>query len=58
MTSDERIIEAAAHSYMTMVATKFPPGTLREVLDSLPADQRKALEEASEREQTRREAGR
>lgn len=55
-TNDERLLDAAAYSYMRMVAEKFEPGTLSAVLAELPADQRQALEEASDREQARREA--
>ena len=54
-TNEDKIIDAAVYAYMRMVAERFEPGTLREVLDALPAEQRAALEEAADRAQARLE---
>lgn len=54
--SEQQAMEAAAHAYMGMVATRYPAGTLTEVLNSLPADQRQALLDASDAAQARAEA--
>lgn len=49
-------MDAAAHAYMTMVATRMPAGTLSEVLNELSPEHRQALLDAADRETARIES--